>query len=350
MPFVYDAKKEGWRTPFDIERLRALRPGTQLVDAKTGKVVASAETKVTPRLARKLVEEGLKELLMSDDDLAGRYVAEDIINAETGVVIAEAGDEITATTLKALKEQGVGKIPTLDIDHITIGPYIRNTMAVDKNVTREHALIDIYRVMRPGEPPTIDTAETLFGGLFFDSERYDLSAVGRVKLNARLDFKDVEDTVRVLRTEDILAVVKTLVELKDGRGEIDDIDHLGNRRVRSVGELMENQYRIGLLRMERAIRERMSSVDIDTVMPHDLINAQPGAAAVRKFSARPALEFMDQTTRSADPHKRRFRRSGRAPDPRRAGFRCRRAPTITPDLPMKAGSPTLPDKSWELAR
>jgi len=326
VPYVYDAKKEGWRTPFDIERLRALRPGIQLVDAKTGKVVASADTKVTPRLARKLVDEGLKELLVRDEELTGRYVAEDIINAETGVIIAEAGDEITATTLKALKEHGVGKIPTLDIDHITIGPYIRNTMAVDKNATREQALIDIYRVMRPGEPPTLDTAETLFRGLFFDSERYDLSAVGRVKLNARLDFKDVEDTVRVLRVDDILAVVKTLVELKDGRGEIDDIDHLGNRRVRSVGELMENQYRIGLLRMERAIRERMSSVDIDTVMPHDLINAKPAAAAVREFFGSSQLsQFMDQTNPLSEiTHKRRLSALGPGGLTReRAGFEVR---------------------------
>ena len=170
----------------------------------------------------------------------------------------------------------------LSIDAINAGPYIRNTLNVDKNHSREQALIDIYRVMRPGEPPTIDTAETLFGQLFFDSERYDLSAVGRVKMNMRMNL-DAPDTMRVLRREDILAILKALVELRDGRGEIDDIDNLGNRRVRSVGELMENQFRVGLLRMERAIKERMSAVDIDTVMPHDLINAKPVAAAVREF-------------------------------------------------------------------
>src|SRR5207248_2963777 len=155
-------------------------------------------------------------------------------------------------------------------------------MAIDRNATREDALIDIYRVMRPGEPPTLESAETLFNGLFFDQERYDLSAVGRVKMNSRLGFQ-TDDQVRVLRKEDILSILRTLIELKDGRGEIDDIDNLGNRRVRSVGELMENQVRVGLLRMERAIRERMSSVDIDTVMPHDMINAKPAAAAVREF-------------------------------------------------------------------
>ena len=149
-------------------------------------------------------------------------------------------------------------------------------------MNRDQALMDIYRVMRPGEPPTVEAADVMFNSLFFDPERYDLSAVGRVKMNMRLDL-DAEDTVRTLRNEDIIACIKALVDLRDGRGEIDDIDHLGNRRVRSVGELMENQYRVGLLRMERAIRERMSSVEIDTVMPQDLINAKPAAAAVREF-------------------------------------------------------------------
>ena len=184
--------------------------------------------------------------------------------------------------MTVLAESDVAAIPTLMIDHVTVGAYIRNTMIADKNNDRVKALMEVYRVMRPGEPPTEETADNLFRGLLFDPERYDLSAVGRVKMNARLGI-ETDDSVRVLRTEDILAVVKTLVELKDGRGEIDDIDHLGNRRVRSVGELLENQYRVGLLRMERAIRERMSSVEIDTVMPHDLINAKPAASAVREF-------------------------------------------------------------------
>jgi DNA-directed RNA polymerase subunit beta len=194
----------------------------------------------------------------------------------------------------------------LDIDHVTVGAYMRNTVRVDKNATREEALFDIYRVMRPGEPPTIEAAQTMFNGLFFDSDRYDLSAVGRVKMNMRLE-QDVSDEIRVLRKEDVLAVLKTMVGLRDGRGEIDDIDNLGNRRVRSVGELLENQYRVGLLRMERAIKERMSSVDIDTVMPHDLINAKPAAAAVREFFGSSQLsQFMDQTNPLSEiTHKRR---------------------------------------------
>ena len=223
-----------------------------------------------------------KALRMTDEELIGQYIAEDLVNAKTGEIYAEAGDEITEKTLKVLNEAGYKELPILDIDHVNVGAYIRNTLTVDKNMTREDALFDIYRVMRPGEPPTLDTAQTMFQSLFFDPERYDLSAVGRVKMNMRLDL-DAADTMRVLRKEDILAVMRTLVDLRDGKGEIDDIDHLGNRRVRSVGELMENQYRIGLLRMERAIKERMSSVDIDTVMPQDLINAKPAAAAVREF-------------------------------------------------------------------
>ena len=206
-----------------------------------------------------------------------------------------------------------------------MGAYIRNTLAGDKNANREEALIDIYRVMRPGEPPTLETAEALFKGLFFDNERYDLSSVGRVKMNSRLEM-ETDDQVRTLRKEDILSILKTLVNLKDGRGDIDDIDHLGNRRVRSVGELMENQYRIGLLRMERAIRERMSSVDIDSVMPHDLINAKPAAAAVREFFGSSQLsQFMDQTNPLSEiTHKRRLSALGPGGLTReRAGFEVR---------------------------
>jgi DNA-directed RNA polymerase subunit beta len=323
--FKLDAKKGGWRTPFDAERLRGLRTVRELVDAKTGKVIAEAGEKITPRKVRKLADENIKELLVTDEDLEGRYMAVDIIDEKTGLVHAEAGDELTMELIANLRDAGVKAIPTLDIDHVTVGAYIRNTLAVDKNSSREQALLDVYRVMRPGEPPTVEAGETLFQGLFFDSERYDLSAVGRVKLNSRLAL-EAEDTVRTLRTEDILAVVKNLVELKDGRGEIDDIDHLGNRRVRSVGELMENQYRIGLLRMERAIRERMSSVEIDSVMPQDLINAKPAAAAVREFFGSSQLsQFMDQTNPLSEiTHKRRLSALGPGGLTReRAGFEVR---------------------------
>jgi len=316
---------EGWRTEFRPDRLRGVKIVRDLVDADTGRTLAEAGTKLTPRLLRKLEQEGLNQQLVPDDDLIGRYVAEDVINVETGEIYVEAGDEITETSIDALNQAGVTEVNTLAIDHINVGPYIRNTLAVDRNSAREEALIDIYRVMRPGEPPTLDTAGALFNGLFFDSERYDLSAVGRVKMNARLGF-ETEDSIRTLRRADILAVVKLLVDLKDGRGEIDDIDHLGNRRVRSVGELMENQYRVGLLRMERAIRERMSSVDIDTVMPQDLINAKPAAAAVREFFGSSQLsQFMDQTNPLSEvTHKRRLSALGPGGLTReRAGFEVR---------------------------
>ncbi|MBC8339291.1 MAG: DNA-directed RNA polymerase subunit beta [Alphaproteobacteria bacterium] len=318
-------KNKGWKTEFIGDRLRGVKLTSDLVNAKTNRVAVKAGTKVTPRLIRELTEKGLKEQIVPTEDLIGRYVAFDIINEKSGEVFAEAGDEITEELLEVFDEAKIDEITTLGIDHVNVGPYIRNTLAVDKNTNREEALIDIYRVMRPGEPPTLDTAEALFGSLFFDPERYDLSAVGRVKMNSRLGF-ETEDTVRVLRKQDILEVVRTMVELKDGRGDIDDIDHLGNRRVRSVGELMENQYRVGLLRMERAIRERMSSVDIDTVMPHDLINAKPAAAAVREFFGSSQLsQFMDQTNPLSEiTHKRRLSALGPGGLTReRAGFEVR---------------------------
>uniref|UniRef100_UPI0025D7C4D5 DNA-directed RNA polymerase subunit beta n=1 Tax=uncultured Rhodoblastus sp. TaxID=543037 RepID=UPI0025D7C4D5 len=321
----YVREKDGWRLPFDGDRLKGMKAVVDVVDADTGDVVIEAGKKLTVRAARALTERGVKFIKAQDEDLYGQYIGEDLYNPETGEIFAEAGEEITAKSLETLIGLGFSELPLLDIDHINIGPYIRNTLAVDKNSSREEALFDIYRVMRPGEPPTIDSAEAMFHSLFFDSERYDLSAVGRVKMNMRLDL-DAPDTTRILRREDILAVVKALVDLRDGRGEIDDIDHLGNRRVRSVGELMENQYRLGLLRMERAIKERMSSVDIDTVMPQDLINAKPAAAAVREFFGSSQLsQFMDQTNPLSEiTHKRRLSALGPGGLTReRAGFEVR---------------------------
>jgi DNA-directed RNA polymerase subunit beta len=322
---IYKRQKDGWRVPFDANRFRGYKAINDLVDADSGKVVLEAGKKLTVRQARQLGEKGLKALRMTDQELIGHYIAEDLVNPKTGEIYAEAGEEITEKTLKAINDAGYKELPLLDIDHVNVGAYIRNTLSVDKNMTREDALFDIYRVMRPGEPPTLDTAQNMFQSLFFDSERYDLSAVGRVKMNMRLDL-DAPDTMRVLRKEDIISVIRTLVDLRDGKGEIDDIDHLGNRRVRSVGELMENQYRIGLLRMERAIKERMSSVDIDTVMPQDLINAKPAAAAVREFFGSSQLsQFMDQTNPLSEiTHKRRLSALGPGGLTReRAGFEVR---------------------------
>jgi DNA-directed RNA polymerase subunit beta len=322
---TYKRSKDGWRVPFDANRLRGYKAINDLVDADTGKVVVEAGKKITVRQARQLAEKGLRALRMTDEELIGHYIAEDLVNTKTGEIYVEAGTEITDKVPKALNEAGYKEIPVLDIDHVNVGAYIRNTLAGDKNMTREDALFDIYRVMRPGEPPTLDTAQAMFQSLFFDPERYDLSAVGRVKMNMRLDL-DCPDTMRVLRKDDIIGVIRTLLDLRDGKGEIDDIDHLGNRRVRSVGELMENQYRIGLLRMERAIKERMSSVDIDTVMPQDLINAKPAAAAVREFFGSSQLsQFMDQTNPLSEiTHKRRLSALGPGGLTReRAGFEVR---------------------------
>ncbi|WP_439561279.1 DNA-directed RNA polymerase subunit beta [Roseinatronobacter sp.] len=329
-------KNKGWVTKFFPERVRGTRPTIDLVDAATGEVICKAGDKMTPRMVKKLIDDGsVTDLLVPFEHIVGRYVAQDLINEETGEIYAEAGDELTweldkdgevkGGTLKVLLDNGITNIDVLDIDGVNVGPYIRNTMAADKNWSRDNALMDIYRVMRPGEPPTVDTASALFDQLFFDAERYDLSAVGRVKMNMRLQL-DAPDTLRTLRPEDVVACIRGLVELRDGKGEIDDIDHLGNRRVRSVGELMENQYRVGLLRMERAIRERMSSVEIDTVMPQDLINAKPAAAAVREFFGSSQLsQFMDQTNPLSEvTHKRRLSALGPGGLTReRAGFEVR---------------------------
>ena len=322
---IYKKQKKGWAAKFNPESWKGVKLANDLVDAKTGKVIAEIGKKLNIRMVKKFAEDGLKEYLVSDEQFAGKYVGGDIINESTGEIYIEAGEEINAATIALLDEAGIKEVAVLDIDHINVGAYLRNTLLVDKNTTKEDALIDIYRVMRPGEPTTAEAAEALFHSLFFESERYDLSAVGRVKMNARLNLDLAEDT-GILTKQDIIEVVKLLVGLKDGVGEIDDIDHLGNRRVRSVGELMENQFRIGLLRMERSIVERMSSVDIDTVMPHDLVNAKPVAAAIREFFGSSQLsQFMDQTNPLSEiTHKRRLSALGPGGLTReRAGFEVR---------------------------
>tara|TARA_A100000164_G_scaffold65386_1_gene54050 strand:- start:4024 stop:8205 length:4182 start_codon:yes stop_codon:yes gene_type:complete len=321
----YSRDGAGWKTAFNNEGYQGQKLVRDLIDAKTKKIVANIGDKITKRAARKLEEGGLKDVFIENDELIGQYISTDIINEKNGEVYFEAGAEITEELLSTLAEEKITELSILAIDHTNIGPYMRNTLMADKNTNRDDALVDIYRVMRPGEPPTLETAEALFSALFFDSERYDLSSVGRVKMNARLGL-ETSDALRVLRKRDILEIMRILTDLKDGRGEIDDIDHLGNRRVRSVGELMENQYRVGLLRMERAIRERMSSVEIDTVMPHDLINAKPAAAAVREFFGSSQLsQFMDQTNPLSEiTHKRRLSALGPGGLTReRAGFEVR---------------------------
>lgn len=297
----------GWKIPFVAEHWRSVKLTHPLVDAQTDKVLIEEGQRISPRALKKLEEQNITEIKVAHDSILGRFLADAIIDQKTGEVIADCGDEVTVDLLKKIEAKGSKAIEVLDIDYVRVGPYLRNTLAIDKNNSRQEALADIYRVLRPGEPPTVEGSENLFYSLFFDLDKYDLSTVGRVKVNSRLNLeKPVE--LRVLTRDDILGMVKILMDLKDGRGQIDDIDNLANRRVRSVGELLENHYRLGLLRMERTIRERMSSVDVETAMPHDLINAKPAAASMREFFGSSQLsQFMDQTNPLSEiTHKRRL--------------------------------------------
>ncbi len=319
----YTKYKDGWKKDFKAENIVGGKSLFPLVSK--GKVLVEQGKKFTPRLLKQLEEKNIKELEISNEELIGKFISEDIVNTETGEIFAEAGEEITEELIALFELEKIKSIPVLVIDNINSSPFLRNTLALDKSIDKETALFEIYKILRPGEPPTVESATALFESLFFDSDRYDLSDVGRVKLNMRLNL-DTPDTVRVLTKEDIASVLKTLVDLRDGKGDIDDIDNLGNRRVRSVGELLENQFRIGLLRMERAIRERMSSVDIDAVMPQDIINAKPIAATIREFFGSSQLsQFMDQTNPLSEiTHKRRVSALGPGGLTReRAGFEVR---------------------------
>ena len=307
---IYSASKKGWKVAFNPERMKGVRFDFDLIDAKSGKVVWEANKKLTPRQAKKLADDGLEAYLVTDAQLYGKFLASAVSDKKTGEIVADAGAELNEELLGKIKDAKISELKILFIDGVNVGPYIRNTLEIDKNHCREEALLDIYRVMRPGEPATLEASHQLFKYLFFDNERYDLSSVGRVKLNHALDidFKDAPDTYCTLRKDDILRIVKHLIDLRDGKGEPDDIDHLGNRRVRSVGELMENQYRMGLLRMERAIREKMSAEVLNNVKPQDLVNAKPIAAVIREFFGSSQLsQFMDQNNPLSEiTHKRRL--------------------------------------------
>ncbi|MFV9875770.1 MAG: DNA-directed RNA polymerase subunit beta [Rickettsiales endosymbiont of Dermacentor nuttalli] len=303
---IYKKVKKGWAVPFDYEKFKGIKLLRDLVDAKTGETVVEAGIKITPRLIKKLLNEGLEEILVDSYDLVGQYIAVNLKD-NNGEIFLNAGDELKPESVDLLMKMNIKEIPVLAIDHNKVGPYIRNTLLADKNFTQEESLVDIYKVMRPGEPPALEAAKLLFDNLFFNAEKYDISVVGRVKLNAHLNLSINEEIV-VLTPEDIICIIKKLVLLKDGEGEIDDIDHLGNRRVRSVGELIENQFRIGLIRMVRAITERMGTVEIDTVMPYDLISPKLLMAVIREFFGTSQLsQFMDQTNPLSEiTHKRRL--------------------------------------------
>ena len=315
----------GWSIKFNPEKFRGKKLSYDLIDASTGKVCVQTGVKLTARYIKELIFNGLETIIVQDDDILGSFVAQNIVHPNTNELILESGCELTKAALSVCDEFNVNTISLLAIDYINVGPYLRNTLFFDKNVTTEDALTDIYRVMRPGEPSTIEASTNLFNSLFFDEDRYDLSAVGRVKLNSRLSLSTPE-SVKVLTKQDIIEAIKLFILIKDGKGQVDDIDHLGNRRVRSVGELMENQFRLGLLRMQRTIIERMNGIEVDAAMPHDLVNAKVLVAVIREFFGSSQLsQFMDQTNPLSEiTHKRRLSALGPGGLSRdRAGFEVR---------------------------
>ncbi len=311
---------------FDVvpERLRGEVAKFDIHD-KSGKVLVAKDRRITAKHIRELTDAGIKRLAVPDDFLIGRVLAHNIVDAETGEVLANANDEITDSLLAKLIESGVTEIKTLYINDLDRGPYLSQTLRVDETADQWAARVAIYRMMRPGEPPTEDAVESLFHGLFYSEERYDLSAVGRMKFNRRVGREELTGP-GVLSNDDIIDVIRILVELRNGRGEVDDIDHLGNRRVRSVGELAENQFRAGLVRVERAVKERLNQAESDNLMPHDLINAKPISAAIKEFFGSSQLsQFMDQTNPLSEiTHKRRVSALGPGGLTReRAGFEVR---------------------------
>ena len=302
-------------------------------DIKVGsEIVVKKNTKFTKAAIKKLRDAKIDRLPIDLEELVGKVAAHDVVDKETGEVVLEVNEEVTEAKLEKLREASIEDFKILFIDGLNVGSYLRDTLLAEKVKTTEDAIMEIYRRLRPGDPPTLETAKTLFHNLFFNPERYDLSKVGRLKLNYKF-YRDLPEDQRpaldtaVLTPQDILETVRHLIELKNGRGSVDDIDHLGNRRVRAVGELMENQYRIGLVRMERAIKERMSmSQEIDTLMPHDLINAKPVSAVVKEYFGSSQLsQFMDQTNPLSEvTHKRRLSALGPGGLTReRAGFEVR---------------------------
>lgn len=312
----------------DIEKLSGQRAMVDILDPSNGEAIVKAGRRITRAAVKRVKDLGINKIEITPQDLDGKVIARPLIDESTGEIIADANSEMTKGILEKAKEAGITELAMIFFDGMAMGPFLRNTLLVDKVDTNEDALVEIYKRLRPGEPPTIEASTSFFQRLFFDPETYDLSEVGRLKINHRFNISFDETPVdhRTLTKKDILSVVKKLIDLKNGRGQVDDIDHLGNRRVRSVGELLENQYRIGLVRMERAIRERMSLQDVETMMPHDLVNAKPVNAVVKEFFGSSQLsQFMDQTNPLSEiTHKRRLSALGPGGLTRdRAGFEVR---------------------------
>ena len=324
--FTYEKESKMWSTKFIPENYkRPVKLPYDLVDAKTKKKFLDKGEKLNLIIANKLKDKGLKDILVSNSEIIGKYIAHDI-KEKNGEYIVRSGFDITEEVLEKIIFNETFLLKLVNIDQINKGPYLLETLKIEKNIDKSEALNDIYRILRPGEAPTIEVAEGVFRNLYFNKERYDLSEVGRVKLNAKLNLKtDLKDTV--LHKEDIIAIIKFMLDLRDGKGEVDDIDHLGNRRVRSVGELVENQFRIGLLRMERTVKEKISTfLEIESAMPQDLVNAKPITTSLKDFFATSALsQFMDQTNPLSEiTHKRRVSALGPGGLTReRAGFEVR---------------------------
>ena len=320
--FVYDSKLNKWKTKFNPESYKAKNFSEEIIDAKSGKVIVKIGEKINFVAAKKLANDGLKEICLASPSLYGKFIQKEIVVGEEVFLI---GTELDETILSKIIGANISAISVAITNSINKGPYLLQTVFNDKNQTKNDAITEIYKILRPGEPPTLDIANQIFQNLFFSSERYDLSDVGRVKMNSRLNLK-CSDKITILRNDDILAIVKKMLDLRDGKDEVDDIDHLGNRRVRSVGELVENQARIGVYRMERAIKEKMTTLDIESAMPQDLINAKPLTIALKDFFATSQLsQFMDQTNPLSEiTHKRRVSALGPGGLTReRAGFEVR---------------------------
>src|SRR5712672_1347420 len=322
---IYGGEKGKYEKSVELELLPGQRATRDIKNPKTGEVIVKKNRKFTRGAIKKLEQAKIRTLPLDVEELVTKISARDVVDEKTGEVLLECNEEVSEEKVEKLRERGINEFQVLFIDNLNVGPFLRDTLNADKISSPEEAIMEIYRRLRPGDPPTLETATNLFINLFFNPERYDLSKVGRLKLNYKFAIDEPLEQA-VLTKKDVLEVVRYLIDLKNGKGQIDDIDHLGNRRVRAVGELLENQYRIGLVRMERAIKERMSLQEIETLMPHDLINAKPVTAVIKEFFGSSQLsQFMDQTNPLSEvTHKRRLSALGPGGLTReRAGFEVR---------------------------
>ena len=325
--FNFDQKTKKWKTKFNPDDYkRPIKLRNDLINSTNGKKVLKIGSKINFVIAKKIYDEGLKNILVSSDYFLDKYIKNNLSNPLTDEIFLKTGSSISKENLDNILELNINTLTIADVDPINKGSYLIDTLNIDKNNSKEEAINDIYKVLRPGEPPSFEVANEIFNNLFFSSIRYDLSDVGRVKLNSKLHLQ-CSDTITILRNDDIVAIIRHMLDLRDGKGEVDDIDHLGNRRVRSVGELVENQFRIGILRMERVIKEKMSTLlEVESAMPQDLINPRPISAAMKDFFATSQLsQFMDQTNPLSEiTHKRRVSALGPGGLTReRAGFEVR---------------------------